>query len=1675
MLADAKGAGTAWTSTSPMPVTVVTAVTESNNLAAFGAPEGVYVTEYAYRNAVYDGQQREFRGFRNAASRKVGDANSPTSVARSTFLLGECLDENPSDPTDPTNPLNTCSPAQRWRDNPREALKGLPVLSETVDESGVDPSAPGYNFLDATGVYAGTTHTTYRLRLLYVGLDGREVRSAFVSQRDSYAYDVSVPPSAGSVVPMQDVQLELTPGALSPDPSPPTSVTPRSTVGMAWLQSTSLVDYFGNATDAIALGCIQGCPAVDETITAHTTPGLPAGDASGWLWRTVETYVVGSSAPTTPRNHTFLAYDALGHLTNTTADLVGTLQLNRFHEDPTKPFEPDPPDTASVDGAILLGTAARDAFGNVTSQTGAAGSFCRSTQYDPTYAQLPVIETAWVGAAPGWTTGIFPIHHGPPTVGCGTVPLTTQAGYDRGLGVVTSFTDVRGEASLVSYDGFGRLATLTKPDPIQVGTPLPLPSMTVEYYLTTDPVNQPYSLVHTQAQDGADPSVASYHDTWAYVDGLGRTLITLQEADPSAGDGAPWIASGAAVYDAKGAAQSGYLPWFYAGTPTAFPLSAAPATAYKRMRYDAFGHTVQSFNLDGSIAAQVVYHALSTDVWDAEDLAPGPHSGTPASQRRDGHGRVVSAIERIGVAGTVEQHDTQTSYLPTGEVSAITRVRMGFPDAPVVRWMQYDSLGRRVLNVDPNTTAGPLPPPGSDPSTFDAWVYAYDDAGKLVGTSDARGCGVNYYYDTAGRALAEDYSPCLSAQADYSAPDFTTGIGVETAYLYDVADPESAALGASTPGLAIADNLLLGRLSSIADRGAQVLFQYDGRGRSTGIGKRVAQPGPANDDPTLRYAPRWYVSTVAYDGADRPVLTSTGARAPALLNAGLSTVATQYSQRGTVTTVGGSYGTLVTGVTRDANGLVRNVSYGDAAQTSTASTFDARLRLSTVQTSRATAPLWSAPPMGYMPPTTSPSTLQLMLENTSFTYDGVDNPIQIQDLRNPAEWPIGATPVSRTMVYDDLYRITQVNAQYAGGSGWVDPFAAEDGGPVDPRLAQPSPHLSFLQRIQSQSFAYDWLGNTTATDDDAHGFYDRSLGTITGGTAASGPYQLQAAANAAGTPYAGALTAAYDPAGNLISLAVQRSGGCLPALAHCAQRFVYDWDEVGRLVQARRWDVVSAGAATDPVPAAVPNADLGYAYDSGNQRVLKTAGDALGDQAYTVFVFGSLELRRAGWVADPSNPGSYDYDDSSGTEVAYLAAHGERLARVEYDVSDPAIGSVAVHVLLEMQDHLGSTGTVIDMATGELVERTTYQPFGAVESDYRPQRWDAFREDYRFTGKEEDAEVGLTYFGERFYAPLLGRWMSPDPLAVHGLGADLNLYAYVHGDVFEAVDPTGLDQDPASYTVKGSDVVFSDARVGGPPGADTVAYLSGAEGRIGANTPAPAPTGGGATGAGGAGAVGSGVGGATTILGTPTTDRPIFNGGGGTEGGYPSGTGTRSTQAERDSVMVVLLAPGWIPATNAVAATVPATGWLALALASTTQIQSSDDAEGAVRTASLAAGAAGRLRGPVVSSEQRLAAAAEAAGIDTKVLPRSGPIPRSVGAMSRAEELARKLGMNIESATSRQVLNSLDMSVKNFVGQFRKGSVLRELPGEVLDMSVEDALKYSSKVKKLLVDGRFAK
>ncbi len=49
----------------------------------------------------------------------------------------------------------------------------------------------------------------------------------------------------------------------------------------------------------------------------------------------------------------------------------------------------------------------------------------------------------------------------------------------------------------------------------------------------------------------------------------------------------------------------------------------------------------------------------------------------------------------------------------------------------------------------------------------------------------------------------------------------------------------------------------------------------------------------------------------------------------------------------------------------------------------------------------------------------------------------------------------------------------------------------------------------------------------------------------------------------------------------------------------------------------------------------------------------------------------------------------------------------------------------------------------------------------------------------QFTGKEIDPESGLTYFGARYYNPIIGRWISKDKIAGSILGPQgMNRYTY---------------------------------------------------------------------------------------------------------------------------------------------------------------------------------------------------------------------------------------------------------------------------------------------------------
>ncbi len=100
-------------------------------------------------------------------------------------------------------------------------------------------------------------------------------------------------------------------------------------------------------------------------------------------------------------------------------------------------------------------------------------------------------------------------------------------------------------------------------------------------------------------------------------------------------------------------------------------------------------------------------------------------------------------------------------------------------------------------------------------------------------------------------------------------------------------------------------------------------------------------------------------------------------------------------------------------------------------------------------------------------------------------------------------------------------------------------------------------------------------------------------------------------------------------------------------------------------------------------------------------------------------------------------------------------------------------------------DDLGSPRLVVDVASGDIVQRIDYDEFGNVLEDSNP----GFQP-FGFTGGLYDADTQLTRLGARDYDAFTGRWGTMDPVRFDGNQS--NLFEYVASDPINRRDPTGL-------------------------------------------------------------------------------------------------------------------------------------------------------------------------------------------------------------------------------------------------------------------------------------------
>ena len=112
-------------------------------------------------------------------------------------------------------------------------------------------------------------------------------------------------------------------------------------------------------------------------------------------------------------------------------------------------------------------------------------------------------------------------------------------------------------------------------------------------------------------------------------------------------------------------------------------------------------------------------------------------------------------------------------------------------------------------------------------------------------------------------------------------------------------------------------------------------------------------------------------------------------------------------------------------------------------------------------------------------------------------------------------------------------------------------------------------------------------------------------------------------------------------------------------------------------------------------------------------------------------------------------------------------------------------------------DALGSPVAATDEA-GNVLWREAYKPYGS-----RIRKEDNGTNDTWFTGKQEDKATGLSYFGARWYDPVLGRFTGIDPVGFkEGNIHSFNRYAYVNNNPYKYVDPDGREvRNPNNYKV----------------------------------------------------------------------------------------------------------------------------------------------------------------------------------------------------------------------------------------------------------------------------------
>jgi RHS repeat-associated protein len=242
----------------------------------------------------------------------------------------------------------------------------------------------------------------------------------------------------------------------------------------------------------------------------------------------------------------------------------------------------------------------------------------------------------------------------------------------------------------------------------------------------------------------------------------------------------------------------------------------------------------------------------------------------------------------------------------------------------------------------------------------------------------------------------------------------------------------------------------------------------------------------------------------------------------------------------------------------------------------------------------------------------------------------------------------------------------------------------------------------------------------------------------------------------AGAGAAASQTVAYDGIGNITSngrLGTYAYDSAHPHAATAAGANTYTYDGAGLMTSGAGRTLVWDG---DNLLSSVTQAGVTttYAYDADGTRIQQADG--------------KTTLRYVGE--------GYEVNATAGTTTKYISVAGVLVARKD--------GATPYWVHTDQQGSIQAETN----AAGAEVYRKQYAAFGEVTSS----AGSLGAESRGFTAQRQDSS-GLVYLDARYYDPVLGRFVSPNPVIDGQDTIGLNRYAYAANDPVNHVDKSGLD------------------------------------------------------------------------------------------------------------------------------------------------------------------------------------------------------------------------------------------------------------------------------------------